>query len=361
MSFIIERPASRVGTTILEIKDSEVSQLFNKRNLGQDSDFVGDRVQNFLGPAPQSRKFPNFDRLNQLDIEKQGIKIQFGPDTLKKLLNVKIRDPNNSAIIINKQMTFAELLNSQQGIFAGIKASIDLLNQESDRRSQEAIIAIQMLRTFIVQGLSHIEDLSVSQLNTLVSSIDQTSRMPDNPFDAGFESPFIEQSMMTNTLRGEMLLFLLDPRNMMTPLSIGRPVFGVSGFPITTNTMLENLRQGQTLNLLNRTMFRTTEDAVASVENEMGFQPSARIFSRSQFEEEEKKGDVSGSRSRSSFFRTGDVDLDQLIQQQGVRPGQPPTGDEEEEEVNQNIADLTRPEIDFASMTTEELQQHFLQ
>lgn len=90
--FEIVRPAYKSGGTYVQTKEATV-------NIANDRAGIGNRTiirPAFEEEAPMARTVFDFDRLQALDIEQAGTKVQLGESTLSKLFEVKVPDPRDT-------------------------------------------------------------------------------------------------------------------------------------------------------------------------------------------------------------------------------------------------------------------------
>jgi len=94
----ISRPAFRAGSTI---SGNYVPNLRPNQRRG-----LGNRNMernNFLSPNIKGREVIDFERLEALDVEQAGIKVQLGDKTLEQLFKIQIDDPSDIAWIQEKE------------------------------------------------------------------------------------------------------------------------------------------------------------------------------------------------------------------------------------------------------------------
>ena len=90
--FEITRPAYISGGTYTQTKEATV-------DIANDRAGIGNRTiirPAFEEEAPMARTVFDFDRLQALDIEQAGTKVQLGDSTLSKLFEVKVPDPKDT-------------------------------------------------------------------------------------------------------------------------------------------------------------------------------------------------------------------------------------------------------------------------
>ena len=90
--FELVRPAYKSGGIYTQTKEATV-------DIANDRAGVGNRSiirPAFMEEAPMARSVFDFDRLQALDIEQAGTKVQLGESTLAKLFEVKVPDPRDT-------------------------------------------------------------------------------------------------------------------------------------------------------------------------------------------------------------------------------------------------------------------------
>lgn len=257
---MFQRPAFRAGTINLNIPDSSVSKIFNKRKLGKDADLVGIRSISTTAAAPViGRKVPNFTRLKEIELETKGQLVRFGPDTLNKILSVKVPDERNPNILVEKNVSISQLLQTSIGRMVGLQSSLNSLTSQTNKESQLSKNLQQQLILFIITALDRHEQLSQKEFDTVIKSLSKIDMSP-NPLKAGIKNQFIDDAVFSRN-RGLILAFLMAPQNIPRGLSVDKPVRNIVGQPIDIEELEEDLDNGQILDIRTRKVFLTRRAA----------------------------------------------------------------------------------------------------
>lgn len=214
------------------------------------------RVTSFSEDEPKKRRFPDFERIKQLNIQKEGIKVQLGPNTLKQFLSVKVPDKNNPNILIEKNVSLGELLQTTNGRLEAMNALIERLRAQENRNSLRARTAINQLATTVVAELTNFQTMSRENYRKVLESL-QFLDIPNNPKDAGLPDFLLNRTNLNRDNLGIFLAFLLHKRNINDPnLDQNRPVYGVGGRPITIRSMVEGImNRNETIDVIGRQMY----------------------------------------------------------------------------------------------------------
>jgi len=97
--FELKRPAFKAGMSYIQHQEAQSIDRINTRaGLGNREI----KRPAFLAPAIKPRQVIDFDKLQALDIEQAGQKVQLGEETLKKLFEVAVPDPTDTKWIAEK-------------------------------------------------------------------------------------------------------------------------------------------------------------------------------------------------------------------------------------------------------------------
>ena len=253
---MLQRPAFRLDTIDLNIPNSKVSMIFSKRRLGKDADMVGIRSQSTIAAgAPIGRKVPSFTRLKELELELEGQKVQFGPATLSKLLSVKVPDERNPSILIEKNISISQLLQTTTGSMAGLQSSLNDLNSQVNILSIQSENLKKLVALFVVKSLDDFEELNFSEKLIIDDALKKIDISP-SPIQSGFPIRFITFNFYKKN-KGRVLAFLKS--NIPRGLSSDRPVFGLRGASIPITSFENALRSGKRLDIVSRSLVSFAE------------------------------------------------------------------------------------------------------
>lgn len=116
---------------------------------------------NFLSPNIKGRKVIDFERLEALDVEQAGIKVQLGDKTIEKMFKIQIDDPSDVAWIQEKQRRLrageTEEEISQRLPLGRPQRKIPVM-RNFGAQSLSVDDKIEMLKNSIIQGTSTSRD-----------------------------------------------------------------------------------------------------------------------------------------------------------------------------------------------------------
>ncbi len=278
----IIRPAFRAGLDP-PISSSYIPKVVRPSRKISRNEPLGMRTQTFAADAPIPFIPPDFLRIKQLEAEKEGIKVQLGPGTLTKMLQVKIKDPNNDQIIITENKSIAELLQTHEGVLAGIRSILANLTadvKKSGKASQEDIAKLSLLIAKAYSKESVLTDAEAESVRvaqemvpglTLRAMGIRKNRITINDISDEYFAPFMKFMQDRH--------FMTDPR-----VSPEKPVYGLRGAPITVPTFRGLMRAGHTLDINRRLIIR--QGAVGSVER-MAEEEEKKEVKEEEFEDDE--------------------------------------------------------------------------
>jgi hypothetical protein len=311
----ITRPGFKSGLHSLpEIRKADSIKTPPRTTKAED--VVGSRPS-FVNPDIKSRFIQDFSRIRQLDLENEGLKVQFGPSTLAKLLEVEMPDENNPSVLIKKNVSLSQLLKTQSGRLAGISSLINRLRRDSNRNSAQSRNTMNMLATMIVQSLTDVIEkgskFTASKLNLLLKGL-KFIDIPKDPIQAGFKNKFATKADLVGGNSGMLLAYLLKESNIDDiNLSVGYPVYGVSGVPITIQSMVSGLSKNQVLDIQSRQMYKNMADYIRGTGSQ--FQS---YFNDPQGFFGSPSGPIVSNITSSSGPETGLGSLSLQLQQQGI-------------------------------------------
>lgn len=250
------RPAFRADTLVISDFTKPDFASLKKRNKGEDLDMVGIRTASFVREDPIGRRVPSFDALRKLQVQREGIKIQLGPETLDKFFSIEVRDPKNPRIKIRKTVGFSEMLQKATDTSSGIKSAIRELDKLIDQRSSIALQQQNDLKVMLTRQLQDLENLTAEQVDVLrqglnVAKTDPSwiAHNPSGPF-------FVKGEDLNADLLSQIMLWTLTN---VSRADRARPVNNIEGIPITVLEMENQWRDGHVLDVQNKE-FITRED-----------------------------------------------------------------------------------------------------
>lgn len=91
-TFELKRPSFKAGTITINKFNNVILPKNNRAGLGN---YDITRTSNFIKPPIRARNAIDFDKLQAIDIETQGAKIQLSDKTIEKLFHTKLPDPSD--------------------------------------------------------------------------------------------------------------------------------------------------------------------------------------------------------------------------------------------------------------------------
>lgn len=254
----LERPGFRAGTVSMKTtKEHEI--VIPERTRGE-SALLPDRPD-FVQVPLKARTAPDFKRLQQLNIETEGMKVQFGPSTLSKLFEIEVRDEDNPDVMVKKNISIAQILTDQKMQLSALRTLNRALQDESNRNSIEsrqtmtmiAMIAMKALDDLVTKG----QLATFGQLNLIIESLNKVD-ISDDPTDSGLPPHrYYVYDDIKGVKTGAFLAFMMHQKNIKDPnLSSQFPVYGISGKPVTFTTMIDTMRKGAILDMKYRTLYK---------------------------------------------------------------------------------------------------------
>jgi len=189
--FSIARPAFKSGTIVEP--DKSIPRL-----RGNDRDGMGNKRivrNNFIAPEIRGREVLSFERLQALDIEQAGIKVQLGDKTIEKLFKVQVGDPTDRTWLeerdrrlaageteeqlrenpplgrpqrtINKMVNFGAQGLSTDDKIESIKAAVEQGN--ADNRNEMGQIIAQT--ALLLGNLNNLRNITQTGMNNLRQAI----------------------------------------------------------------------------------------------------------------------------------------------------------------------------------------------
>ncbi len=260
----ITRPSFRPGFDP-PVSSSYIPKVVRPtRKISRDAP-IGMRTQTFASDAPIPRIAPDFMRIKQLEAEKEGIKVQLGPGTLTKLIGIKVPDVNNPAIEVDKNVSLAELLTTQKGQLAGIRAILSGFRTDvgaSGKLTREQVAQLGVLVRKAFAKDSHLLDRDATMVAltsdrlpslTLRQMEITRNRVTIDDISDEYYSHFC--SYITNSTH--IPFENLSPRY---------PVYGFSGRPVSVGRFRELMKAGHTIDIRKRMMVKKREPLEAKEE-----------------------------------------------------------------------------------------------
>ena len=129
------RPGFLIGKDVINEPSNATLKNIERLQANRVKDVLGQRP-NFVKSEPKPRSIPDFERLRQLDQQREGMKIRFGPNALNEVFRVKVKDVNNPNRFIEKDISLAQILTSSDGIqLQTVSQLVDQFRRESNTNS----------------------------------------------------------------------------------------------------------------------------------------------------------------------------------------------------------------------------------
>ncbi len=259
---------------------------------------LGMRTQSFAGDSPIPRQAPDYLRLSQIQAQKEGIMVQLGPSTIKSLVEIKVPDPNNPGLFLEKSLSVGQLLQTQEGILAGIngilgKYAIDTANGRTINQLQ-----LSKLGTLLEKLLSSTGGKKMTK-KVATAAIAATKVTPNFELaDAGINDNRVTKEKLGAGRMGFLTSWLITPENIPfadVHLTPAFPVYGYKGEPISLEDYDEAMKNGAILDIRDRTLL----EPVRTYSEDTGFDPDAD----EDEDDEEKKEIAPTSRERGRSRR----------------------------------------------------------
>ncbi len=220
---------------------------------------LGVRTQTFASDAPIPRQAHDFMRERRIKEQIEGVMVQLGPGTLSELLQVDIKDKNNPAIEVKKNVSLAELLQSQEGQLAGITSILEDFHTSAQSGSKLTRKEIGKLTALVAKAFSKGSRLSERDMATVLKT---AGKIPTSPFsDLGITKNIITVDDIPDDYYGMFFNRIVDPRHMpSSDLTPEKPVFGIHGRPIKVKSFRARMRERYRLDLRKRVIMKPLEE-----------------------------------------------------------------------------------------------------
>lgn len=306
-----------------------------------DDEIIGLRPS--FAKAPKKERFiRDFARLKQLEIDRKGLLVRFGPDILSKLLTVEMPDENNPNVNIRKEIPLGQLLLSQDGRLAGINTVLNnIASKGGDLNVADSLENLNVLSALVVKSLNDVieknEAISEDRMMQIIKANNYIF-VPQDPRAANVPL-FVTKNDLSSGKSGYLLSFLLHSKNIRDPqLSITHPVYGLNQKPVTVDSMISSIRRGQTLDVANRQLFKPGSGYMSSPLRRSRELPEQQI---GQEEPEEELGAPISGYSQEFGFEENDPNFISLSgnfpARQSIRGSTELKTEEEEEEDIEDI------------------------
>ncbi|MCP4395653.1 MAG: hypothetical protein GY804_15505, partial [Alphaproteobacteria bacterium] len=221
------------------------------------------RTTSFVTPDPIGRSPMSFERALQIEAQEQGIKVQLGPKTLSNMLQVKVPDPQNPAITIQKNMPLAILMQSNEGRLAAIDALIKELQAVQFRETEDNRDKMLLLGQMLGVMNENIKNLSKDQREHLIEATHMTVEQKlDAKYQAmGLPARFISIDNITADNKETIWEWFTNEAalEIHSGLDDEDPVYGIDGDYVSLGSIEDKFKAGQVLDLETRTFYPSME------------------------------------------------------------------------------------------------------
>jgi len=317
----------------------------------------------FSTPQHIARKIDSFERLRQLQVQREGVKVQLGPSTtafagklLSKVIGVEIPDPNNPNVNIKKDVSIAELLKTQTGLIQGLAQLIAMymmgrqgqqqqapggiggiggIPQSQSAQEQEQLIAVfglRLLETKLKSG----EDFTKREAE-LIARASSLVIKSDNPSTVGLPQ-YVSEKDIFGINGAKIYAYLLKPKTGQPGLSPFEPIYELDGYtPLNINRIPEYLRRnrGSVIDMLNNAVVR--ERQAPRAPTNQGTRIKQDLSSRTVDELRQMAEQDYGINLPQRYIRKAELinKIMDEIQNIGIQHSLPPSFSSEEEEKSQ--------------------------
>lgn len=260
--FNIQRPSFRLGTTKTQsvvVKPTDLQKINKRSGLGN----YDITRRNFEASEIRPRIAGDFDKLQAIDIETQGAKIQLSDKTIEELFKTKVGDKTDTqwlaekarltALYTARGMTMQQIerelevnkplgreqrkITSNQNIGQSSLSLVDKLEEikhevedgRAESRAQQAVLTAQL--ALIFADTQAISQLSQQQFQGLAQTVARLN-LPRNHKQIGLEPRYVDIAYY-NANQGLVNLFLFsnitsDP-NYGVGIDFNRPIYNFAG------------------------------------------------------------------------------------------------------------------------------------
>ena len=251
----IKRPSMQIGSVVVETNKSFKQFIAPIKSTSLDK---RPRLQDFMIVPIKSRSIEDVEQLLETERKEIGQKVFLSDDTLDKILGIKIPDPSNPNRTITKRVSIGKLLETLDGSIMGIQNLLNL--NAADRQAQQAELVL--FSQNIINELGGLQNTNTDLRDIIARAMAETDTSEDTASFGIAESETLIDMTNINDTRLEMGIYLMS--NIPSGLSSSTPVFAVDGTPIPPGRVMERIRDGQVLDLKQRRLFLSKEDAMGS-------------------------------------------------------------------------------------------------
>ncbi|MCP4393650.1 MAG: hypothetical protein GY804_05210 [Alphaproteobacteria bacterium] len=254
----ITRPSFRPGFDPPISSSHKPKIIRPARNISRNEP-LGMRTRTFASDAPIPRQVPDFMRERKIKEQTEGIMVQLGPGTLTKMLTVTVPDVNNPAIDVTRNVSLAELLQSQKGQLAGIESILRDFNTSARRGSQLTREEIGKLTALVAKAFDKESRLTEKGIVTTLKTSGKTARI--SLAEMGITKNIVTIDDIPSEYYGLFCSRMINHRLIpYDDLSPAKPVYGVSGKPIDFKHFRSRMRERYRLDIRKRLMLHPLEE-----------------------------------------------------------------------------------------------------
>ncbi len=221
------------------------------------------RTTSFVAPDPVGRSPMSFERFLQLQALEQGFKVQLGPGTLSNMLKVKVPDPQNTSIMIEKNVPLSQLLQSNDGKLAAVDSLIREIQEAKYVEQGVTRDRMRLLGQMLGQMNKNIKNLSRGQQKRLIEATALTKAQKIQAKYDALKLPgrYISKDVLTDDNREAFLNHINDINDIQKypGLSAEFPTWGADDEVMGTNEFKFVFNVGQVLDLETRKFYLNME------------------------------------------------------------------------------------------------------
>ena len=256
---VFQRRGFRPGTRNLRIANRSVPHIQSLRDVGTDADMDNLRASvSFKQRVPMPRRVIAFEKLEALQTELEGPKVRLGQS-----VDMLVPDPNSPdplhPIMIKKKMLLADVLKD---------ASLSMQVLQRENKIQLGDVAVQLAT--IAAG--NMANLNAAQRQSIVDIL-RDKFVKNEPHRLGIYSQLVTLPDITSipTLERDLALYLVIAGSLdsqggrFDTMNVAR---SRTNAPIQLNTVMNRIQNGEVLNLINRRLYSTYNQAENSLSAE---------------------------------------------------------------------------------------------